>query len=188
MDNEPSKSFVDTYHVRRVEKCCGTCRFICRTYEDAYCLNKHRGDYDNFYADFDKDMQDEGYVCDLWEGPTTNRRGGAMRNGLTPRKATEEFETPRAICDKMLMSDNAEIKELGLRLSAAIEREREERDQDSRWSTYTDPSTYTPSLTPLKTYGWRPHPPINWDGSPAIYCGTATTASRENNDATEEHP
>lgn len=52
-----SKHPRDKYHVRQVERCCGTCKHFARYWEDAFC--EHPELYDVFV--------DEGFVCDLWE-------------------------------------------------------------------------------------------------------------------------
>lgn len=48
----------EKYHVRQVERCCGTCKHFARYWEDAFCEHTELGN--GVYVD-------EGFVCDLWE-------------------------------------------------------------------------------------------------------------------------
>lgn len=46
--------------VRRVEKCCATCQYFDRIYDDAYC------EHPDFFG-LEGPFVDEGMVCDKWE-------------------------------------------------------------------------------------------------------------------------
>ena len=48
----------DKYHVKQVERCCGTCKHFERVWEDAFCEHPELRD---------SGFVDEGFVCDLWE-------------------------------------------------------------------------------------------------------------------------
>ena len=82
MTLEEQDAYCEKYHVKRVERSCGTCKHFERDYDDA------RGCKRQEQAEFDKDgvewahnaghepeygswgggvTVDEGYVCDLWE-------------------------------------------------------------------------------------------------------------------------
>lgn len=56
--------FQDKYHVRHVEKCCGSCRYYDFDQDrDEYCGHpevKECAEYNRYFVN-------AGYVCDLWE-------------------------------------------------------------------------------------------------------------------------
>jgi hypothetical protein len=54
----------EKYHVKQVERCCGTCKYFERIYEDSFC--EHPELRHDVYVH-------EGCICDLWE-----KGGGAQ--------------------------------------------------------------------------------------------------------------
>ncbi len=62
--------FNGTYHVRQVEKCCGTCKHFERCYEDCWCAHPKRIEMDGGCTY----LVDEGFICDLWEASKTKEQ------------------------------------------------------------------------------------------------------------------
>ena len=85
MTASEEQAYCEKYNVRRIERCCGNCKYFDRQYESVGCKNQKQADFDSYeqlcrrngeepnqygaYA-FGVDI-DEGFVCDLWQ------KGGA---------------------------------------------------------------------------------------------------------------
>lgn len=82
MTLDEEKSFAAAFHVRSVERCCGTCKHFVRSYEDAGCANQKQAEFDSYeqlmrkedpyhepetYGAYGGIPVDEGHVCDLWD-------------------------------------------------------------------------------------------------------------------------
>ena len=72
MSERPS----DKYHVKQVERCCGTCFHFTRIWEDAFC--EHPELCNDVFVD-------EGFVCDLWK-----KRGFELKDGATWSKKGDQ--------------------------------------------------------------------------------------------------
>lgn len=82
MVHSDEEEFRRAFNVRRVERCCGTCRHFDRQYEDSGCAHPRQAEFDGFarlMRESDPDYEEhygayggvsvnEGFVCDLWEG------------------------------------------------------------------------------------------------------------------------
>ena len=78
---EDQEAFKKTFNVRRVPKCCGTCRHFDRDYEESGCGHPRQAEFDSFakamkaedpdypetYGAYGGIYIDEGFVCELWE-------------------------------------------------------------------------------------------------------------------------
>lgn len=78
---DDKEAFRKAFNVRRIEKCCGTCRYFDRQYEDCGCGHPRQAEFDSFAKSMRQDdpeyaesygayggiLVDEGDVCDLWE-------------------------------------------------------------------------------------------------------------------------
>ena len=70
---QDEEKYRETFHVRRVERCCGTCRHFERDYEDSGCAHPKQREFDPYgyeykhYGAFSGITVDEGCICDLWE-------------------------------------------------------------------------------------------------------------------------
>ena len=81
MMHDDEESFRKAFNVRRIERCCGTCKHFDRQYEDSGCGHPRQLEFDSFAKSMSKDdpeytetygayggiFVDEGDVCDLWE-------------------------------------------------------------------------------------------------------------------------
>lgn len=81
MDHE-REAYCEKFHVKRIERSCGTCKHFERSYEESGCHNQKQAEFDEQeqenrrnacaivedYGPYSSGVQvDEGYVCDLWE-------------------------------------------------------------------------------------------------------------------------
>ena len=81
MDHERD-AYCEKFHVKRVERSCGTCKFFERSYEESGCHQPRQADFDEIeqerrragcefledYGPYSSGVEvDEGFVCDLWE-------------------------------------------------------------------------------------------------------------------------
>ena len=81
MNLNDALAFAAAVNLRRVERCCGTCRHFERDYECAGCANPKQAEFDTVeqeaktipdhipedYGAYGGTETDEGKVCDLWE-------------------------------------------------------------------------------------------------------------------------
>ena len=81
MNLDDEQAFAAAVNLRRVERCCGTCRHFERNYECAGCANPKQAEFDTIeqmaknipghipedYGAYGGTETDEGKVCDLWE-------------------------------------------------------------------------------------------------------------------------
>lgn len=83
MKLEEEEKFKKSVNWRQVEKCCGTCKWFDRDYEESGCMHQKQAEFDEFEQNMRKNDPaydpecygayggidtDEGKVCDLWEG------------------------------------------------------------------------------------------------------------------------
>ena len=85
MTREDERKYCEAFHVKRVDRSCGTCKHFERKYSDCGCTNMTQAGYDSDYwesEDLDERTEygaygfgvdvDEGFVCDLWEPQPAN--------------------------------------------------------------------------------------------------------------------
>lgn len=82
MTYEEEDKFKEAVGFRQVDRCCGTCRWFDRSYEDAGCRHPRQAEFDESeqyarrlnpdhipepYGAYGGTVTDEGHVCNLWE-------------------------------------------------------------------------------------------------------------------------
>ena len=90
---EEEKAYLATFHVTRIPRCCATCKYFDRYYEESGCCHPKQAEFDSYeqrrraagmehgeYGALGIGISvDEGYVCDLWEqdnGEQAERNNG----------------------------------------------------------------------------------------------------------------
>ena len=82
MTYEEEEKFKKAVGFRQVERCCGTCWWFDRSYENAGCRHPKQAEFDALEQEYRRNdpdhipepygayggaETDEGHVCDLWE-------------------------------------------------------------------------------------------------------------------------